>query len=599
MVPIENYTMINGRMDVWSNSAFPTYFKVRSDVDVKKLELKINKLMDNKSTIIHPNRTQKSIFKLRQLTDIHLHANNRNELGINGNITYLYFFGSIAILILLIACMNFINISTARATKKFKEVGIRKTIGASRFQLFFQFMMESVLITIISFILAVLLTLLILPYFNQVSGKVLEFKLTNFVLLGAMFCVSLFTGLIAGIFPALTISSFNPVNLIRGKRIKSSGNLFYTRNVLIIFQFLISLILIIGAIVISNQMKFMQNKKLGFSKEQLIVISTNRGKDAVKKAEVYAESIKQNISIVSTAISSHTPGERLWSRNFSRDGLDKNPSIKVLWCNHNLLNTYKMKLVCGRFFDKKIDANNNYVFVINESALKLLNWFNPQNSIGQMIKMNKYRGPIIGVVKDFHFESLHNKIEPILMQIMPNKYYHITARIGTQKISSTIEYLKSSWQKLFPNRPFLYSFVSKNFETQYKADLRTGIFMNSFTLIAIFIACLGLFGLAAYTSEQRKKEIGIRKVLGAKVSKIVIMLSGLYLKLIIISLIPAIPISYYIFNLWLRNFAYKILIDVQTFIFAAIIVIVTTFLTISYHSINAACKNPLKSIRYE
>src|SRR6266487_5940311 len=552
--------------DMVSNNMFNTFFLLKPDADAKKLEARFPSFVDKyMRTGLKAAGFDKKQF-LIPVKDRHLYSGMSNDIVASGtvSVTYLYILGSIALFTLLIACINFMNLSTARSSKRSAEVGIRKVLGAEKKSLIKQFLGESLLMSIIAFVIALGITELLLPAFSHVSGKNLHLDLVEqwLVIIG-FFVLAVSTGLLAGSYPAFYFSSFRPVKVLKG-RFKNSLSAIAVRKGLVIFQFIISVVLIIASIVILNQMNFLRTTDLGFAKDQQIVIPLR----STTAKNIYASlknEIKSNQQVQNVGATLYYPG----TVNPSDMGLYKEgktvndaKDVHTNWVDESLLQTLGIKPVAGRLFSKDFPSDTSSRIILNKEAIKEIGFKSPQEAIGSKVKFDwrgeTYTWTIIGVVKDFHFRDLHVKIEPYGFQLnnQPN-YNYIIVHAKAANISSLLKYLQASWHKLNPNEPFEYSFLNEDFQKNYEAENRLTAIVGYFTVIAILISCLGLFGLATFSAEQRTKEIGVRKVLGASVTGIVALLSKDFLKLVAISIVIASPVAWWVMHKWLQDFAYR------------------------------------------
>lgn len=539
---------------------------------------------------------------LQPITKIHLHSNLMAELETNNDISYIYTFMAIAVFILLIACINFMNLSTARSMKRAREVGLRKVVGAYRKQLIFQFIGESLILSFIGLIFALILVEVVLPVFNQLLQQELRldlFRQANvFVLLIGLAIV---VGLIAGSYPAFYLSAFQPIKVLKGTFTKSAKR-SSLRNVLVIIQFSISVFLIISTGFVYSQLSFLQEKKLGFNKEKMIVIPL-RGDRLQEKANIFKSEFL-NLSCVSAVSTSRfVPGRDMDGTGYVPEGYDENNPV-IIFTNtvdHDYISTMEMEIFEGREFSRDFKTDSSAV-IINEALTKRLGWEEPLNKkITGFGREGEFELNVIGVVRDFHFRSLHAIVEPSLMFITSNHARNLNIRLIDGNIQDQIATIKEKWQEIESSIPFDYYFLDEDFNNQYKAEQRIGEIFIYFTLIAVLIACLGLFGLASYNAEQKTKEIGIRKALGSSMQRIVFMLSKQFTKWVIISNIIAWPVAWYFMNDWLGNFAYsiKILDYWWVFMVSALLSILIAILTVSYQAIKAGLTNPVDAIKHE
>ncbi len=539
---------------------------------------------------------------LQPITEIHLHSNLMAELETNGDISNVYTFFAIAIFILLIACINFMNLSTARSMKRAREVGLRKVVGAFRKQLIFQFIGESLILSIISLIFALILVEISLPIFNELLSQNLVLGLfqNGYVLL-YLLGLAIVVGFVAGSYPAFYLSAFQPIKVLKGTLSKSAKKP-NVRNVLVIIQFAISVFLIICTGLLYNQLSFLQQKKLGFNTERVIILPL-RGDRLREKASILKSEFS-NLSCVSNVSTSRfVPGRDMDGSGYVPEGYDDNNPIIVFnnGIDQDYLETMQMEIAMGRNFSREFSTDSTAV-IINETLVKKLGWENP---LGKKITSFRDDTPVdlnvIGVVKDFHFRSLHAVIEPSLMYISQRPAANLNIRLHPGNVQQNLESIREKWQEIEANMPFDYYFLEEDFNSQYKAEQRIGEIFIYFTIIAIFIACLGLFGLASYNAEQKRKEIGIRKALGSSVQRIVFMLSKQYTKWVVVANIIAWPLAWYFMSDWLGNFAYSINIIEYWWIFimSALVAIIIAVLTVTYQAIKAAFANPVEAMKYE
>ncbi len=576
----------------WGHWNYTTYILLPPKYPYQQLEEKLPVFLRKN---LGPDQFKDTSLHLQPLTSIHLHSQLRNDLATNRNITQIYFFSAIAILILVIACINFMNLSTARSANREKEVGVRKVIGANRLQLIKQFLGESLLISFIALLVALTLVEFFLPTFNNLVNNELSFDFfQNFSLLASLFGITLITGIIAGSYPAFFISASQPKDVFTGGSsfIKTSK----LRKFLVVGQFAISIIFISCTIIIHNQLTYIKNKNLGYSKNHLVIIPTFY-QNVKPKYEIYKNEILKNANIQAATATYFKPSNPNYHQNVWWEGMQEDEWDYISWIpvDHDFLKTFQIDLVRGRDFSREFISDANRAYILNESAVKWIGWNKP---IGKQFKIND-SGKVIGIIKDFHFQSLHNKIEPLALCLYPDAFFYLYVRINPKDISHSIDFLKQKWTQLFPEFPFQYSFFDEDFNRIYKSEMRLGKIFSYVTGLAIFIACLGLFGLASFMAEKRTKEIGIRKVLGATVSGIVIMLSKEFTRWIILANLIALPVVWFGMNKWLQDFAYRINISFWTFGLAGLLALVIAFLTVAYQSIRAARANPVESLRYE
>ena len=592
--------------DYVNNNLFYSYLLVKPGTNVARLEAKfegfVKKYMGEDLKKSGRDRSQ----FLVPLKDIHLKANTDGNVTDGGSLRYLYILMSIALVTLLIACVNFMNLSTARSSKRAVEIGVRKVLGAEKQSLVRQFLWEAILLSLISFVISIVLTILLQPLFEKVSGKVFTFSPTQYAWIGAGFLgITLLTGLIAGIYPAFYLSAFKPVKVLKGKFSNSLGAVSL-RKVLVVFQFVISVALIVASLTISNQMNFLRNKDLGFQKDQQIVIPL-RSSTAKSIYPAFRSELSANPAIVSAGASIYYPGIANvtdWLMYKQGTPSDQTRTVFMNRVDDQFLQTLGVKLLAGRLFSKEFPADTNNRIVLNEQALKQFDFASPRDAIGKNIAATRNDQEvlwnIIGVVKDFHFKDLHANIESygFLLNRRP-VYNFMIAHTKSDNIKSTLGSVGSTWTKLNPNEPFEYSFLDEDFEKNYIAEERLASIIRYFTIIAILISCLGLFGLTTFSVEQRIKEIGIRKVLGASPAGIVALLSKDFLKLVVISFFVASPLAWYFVNRWLEGFAYRVPFTIWMVIGGWFLALLIASITISLQAMKVAVMNPVKNLRTE
>ncbi|HMG09911.1 MAG TPA: FtsX-like permease family protein, partial [Mucilaginibacter sp.] len=591
----------------WGNNDFYTYLLLPPNYNTDRLASLFPAFLDK---YVHfPGQpgnyreSKNSKLHIQKLLDIHLHSHLDAEIETNGDIKRVYIFSAIALFILLIACINYMNLSTARSTLRAKEIGIRKVIGAQQKEIIVQFLSESVLITCFSLLLALVLTWLLVPLVNKFSDLDLSFSsLYQPQVLLSIVLLPFVIGLISGIYPAIFMSSFKPVKVLKGILKVGSGNVSF-RKVLVVLQFSISIILIVATTIVFQQLRYIQQKSLGFDKEHIITMDNPFPNT---QFETFKNEVTKNASIKELGRSSRIPSGRLLDNQgvSAFEGSSSqtiNADVKYVNADYGFIPTYGMKMAAGRNFSREFATDSNN-YVINAATVKILGWKTPENAIGKNLSYGGVKGKVIGVVNDFHFESLHQNIIPLLMR-MPsfqnNSYSRLSIKISGNNVNSAINTIREAWRKLQPETPFEYTFLDERFQKLYNSEQQQGNLFTIFSFIAIFIACLGLFGLSAFTITQRVKEIGVRKVLGASIPQIVTELSKDFLKLVLIASVIALPIAWYSMSKWLLDFAFRISIQWWVFVMAGIVAVVIAFVTISFQSIKAAMANPVKSLRSE
>ena len=593
------------RQTNWSNnSIFHTYVKLSKGSNEQDFERKLDGFFtryaaaDSKATGI-----TKNLF-IQPLRDIYLHSNFDFEIAPNGNVKYLYIFGSVAIFLLFIACINFMNLSTARSEKRAKEVGVRKVVGALKSALIAQFLGEALLLSSLALAISCVLVWLLVPAFNEVAGvNLIFFEQTQiFVWMAGL---TLITGLLSGLYPAFYLSSFKPISSLKGK-FTSNFSAILIRKGLVVFQFTISMVLILGAILIGQQMKFLSNQNLGFNKNQKLILPL-QSIESTNNYKVLKNELANTSQILSSAKGSTYPGiENVQDMLFYAEGksLKENVDISMANIEDDYLATLGINLLEGRTFSREYTADSN-ALVLNETAVRKFG-LSPENAVGKRIvyeiQGNKTAMSIIGVVKDYHFQSLQQEIKPLALSISPifsSTISYIILDVKSNDYADLLSAIEKTWKKINPNSPFEYSFLDSDFQKNYEKEERTSQLIRYFAFIGIFIACLGLFGLATFTAEQRTKEIGIRKVLGASSLGITTLLSADFVKLVVIAIVIATPIASWAMEKWLSNFAVKTEISWYIFLFAGAVLILISLLTIGYQTLKASLMNPVKSLRSE
>ncbi|SEI81794.1 putative ABC transport system permease protein [Dyadobacter koreensis] len=592
-------------IDFTNNNMFYTYLRLKPGTSAEKFSAKLPSFIEKYARKdLKIAGFDKKLYLL-PVKDIHLFSQIDRIVGPTTSTTYLYVLASIALFTLLIACINFMNLSTARSAKRAAEVGIRKVMGAGKGGLIGQFLAESMVLTFLALILAIISVLVLLPFFNQLSDKSLQIsELFKSEIVFSFVALALITGLLSGSYPAFYLSVFNPLDVIKGKFVNSVSATALRRG-LVVFQFVISIGLVVATMVIQGQINFMRDQPLGFAKDQQIVIPL-RSAEARKAYTALRNEMLQNSRISAASGTSYYPGILnpsdmsvfLPGQSVNDDGLIKTNGVAA-----DFMQTMDFKLAAGRMFSADFPADTNLKIVVNEAALRKFG-IPLEKSVGQKLNFNMNENTIgsleiIGVVKDFHFEDLHKVIQPYAFFLNKDNFNYMVAHVNTRDVSSVLPFMEAKWKALVPDEPFSYTFLNDDFQSNYSADARTSRIVNSFTIVSILISCLGLFGLAAFAAQQRIKEIGVRKVLGASVASIVALLSGDFMKLVLVSLIIATPLTWYVMSKWLQDFAYSITIEWWMFLIAGVLAIAIALLTVSSQAIKAALTNPVKSLKSE
>jgi putative ABC transport system permease protein len=585
----------------WDKNDYYTYLLLRNKSDIKKIEAQLpafakrhtEKYMEQANT--HLN------FYLQPLASIHLNSHLRYEIEPTGSMQNVYIFSTIGIFILLIACINYMNLATARASERAKETGVKKVLGAGKTQLIFQHLAEALALAFASFLIALMLAAILQPIFKQLSGKeLLLFHSPDLLLF--LFAVTLALGILSGIYPAFLITAFKPAQVLKGKLISTSGGSWLRRS-LVVLQFVISIVLIAGILVVNSQLSYIQHKDLGYKKDALLTLKVNGNTDVINGYKAFENDVLSRPLVNGITTSNSILAGGLGNRGVttvSGNGSKVTSIIYNLRADQNYIDVYDMKIVTGRNFYTNIMADS-LSYIVNESAVRSFGWKNAEDALNKPFNTGGRDGRVIGVVKDFHFNSLHQRIEPlVIMPRLPDqRFSQISLRINMSDPQKAISWVAENWNKNFPGALLEYAFMDRQLNDQYLAEDRFSKFFFYFSILSLLIACLGLFGLTAFTVQQKVKEIGIRKVLGASVSNITGMLSGDFLKLVFIAAIIAFPIAWYVMNKWLQDFAYRITISWWMFVLAGLAALFIALFTVGFQAIKAAMANPVKSLRTE
>ena len=589
----------------WGNNSFGTYILLKGEADVPKIESQFPAFLDKHMSLAEgPGAPAPSTWTnlfLQKVTDIHLHSQLDSEVETNGSMKNVYMMGVIGLFIILIACFNFINLSTARATKRAKEVGLRKVVGAFKNQLIGQYLSESVLIAFFALIFSIGFSAFAIDWLNRFTSKSLDLDLiSNWPLFAGLIIFAFVVGVLAGIYPAFVISGFKPALILKGQQgsVKGKAGL---RKILVVAQFSISIVLIIATMITYQQLQYMNNRDLGYNKDQ--VVTLRYFNELVPSYDAFYNELLKQSSIKNVSRSSRTPTGRLLDSNGTAqiqqgDSLmNTNVVLKNIRADYDFFETYEVDFVSGRNFSKEIKSDDSLAFIINEAAAKMMG-VTPEDLLSREFQYGGVKGRCVGVVKDFHFESLHEPIVP--MVFLPSQFYsRISIKIAGDMMNAALQHLEKVWKEFLPHRPFEFAFLSEQYRDLYEAEQQQGQLFVIFSGMAILIACLGLFGLATFNTLQRVKEIGIRKVLGASVINIVHLLSSEIIMLVIVANIIAWPVAWYFMNEWLNGFAYRIGINVWLYVMAAFAAIMIALITVSTQTIRAAMSNPADTLRYE
>ncbi|MFY0651197.1 MAG: ABC transporter permease [Cyclobacteriaceae bacterium] len=585
----------------WGSLNDYTYLLLQEGLNKSEVDPMLNHMLEKYVKPMFEEFKAEAVFYLQPVTDIHLYSHLHGEISPNGDISYIYIFAAIAIFMLLIASINYMNLATARSTNRSKEVGIRKAMGSYRIQLMWQFLAESIVITFIAVVISSILVFFLLPLFNELSDKSISLNfLSDPVVVIGLLGIILFVGIVGGSYPSFFLSHFRPSEVLKGKGIANSGSP-KLRKVLVVTQFSISLIMVICTWVVFDQLNFVSNKNLGFNKDQVVKIPLN-GAEVQKKYDVIRNKLLSDPRVEAVASGNSTPGGANLSMSGiqveSEDGEMMDKVFQNIRVDNEYFNTLDIPIVEGRNFSDNIVNDTARSIIVNEEMVKHMGWENPIGKKFQIID-GKHEGKpsiVVGVVRNYHILPLQEPIAPLIVHNDLNNQ-NMLVRIKTKDIKETIADIELIWGDIIPNRPFEYTFIEQEFSKQYEAEQRRGEVFGVFSIFTILISCLGLFGLASFTAESRRKEIGIRKVVGAGIPSIVFMMSIEFLKLVLISVLIAFPVSYVIMNQWLDEFAYRTDISPVSFVLSALLTVLIAFLTVSYHSISSATSNPSTSLR--
>lgn len=593
ILPIEFMNNFGVEWDVWYNYAVHTYIRTQNNVSAAKFEEKI--LACNQGHFPEENLS----YSILPITKIHLNTSNVEYFTSTGDIKYVYIFSAIAVIILLIACMNYMNLSNALSLKRSKEIGIKKTLGSRRGQIIQQYFGETFILVVIALIFSILMVQICLPILNHLSAKSLTVSYTSPQFIFTLLGIVLATSLISGIYPAIFVSGFQPIKVLKGKFVSSPRSI-NIRKGLVVFQFVLSILIIIGTITISNQLKFIQSTNLGYDKEHVICAQIKG--DISNKYEAFKNETLLSGNVLNVSRSGNMEVNSMSNTEYiDWPGKQEKFSTWVLNVDDEFAKTYGIQMKEGRFYSRDFAADLTNGFVINQTAAKEMGFKNP---IGQELTMWGRKGTIIGVTSDFHFSSLHNKIEPLIFFVPEPKNVNssctaLSMRIKPNSIPQSLDYIEKTWKSFFPNENFDYYFIDNKLKANYLSETRMGTLFKYFSLLVIFIACLGLYGLTAFTIEQKIKEIGIYKVMGATIPDVMMLFSKGYVFWILTANIIATPIAYYAMNKWLESFAYKTELSWLIFALAGLLALGIALLTVSWQSWRAATRNPVEALRYE
>lgn len=597
------YKEIPERMQSWNWSQFHTYIKVKPGTDIPSLETKLLNFAERNAWPKTKPTGGYYIPHLLALEKIHLHASDQLwDIAVRGNAQTVYILSVTALFILIIAILNFINLSTARAVNRVKEVGVRKVVGAFRTQLIYQFISESVIIAFIALLIGGMITELVIPALNSFTEKSIPtgIFLNPVMVIGVLF-FTLIVGIAAGAYPAFYISGYKPAQILSNRQSGRSGKIVLRKG-LVVLQFMLSFFLIIASLVVSDQHTYMRTKDMGFDKDNVVIIPL-RG-NMKENLDATKNTFSNHANILSASLGYGLPGEAYAGDVIKDKVMNKDWHISMLTVDHDYVKTLGLELVAGRDFSKEFPSDERDAFIVSETAARMLGHSQPEEALQHEVAWSRWDAPdslkegkIIGVVKDFHLNSLREAISPIILHVYPFAYSSLTLRIKPGNIPETLEHLESTWKTFNSEWPFEYRFLDGNFDKMYKAEQKLATLFTFFTGFSIFVACLGLFGLVVYSTSQRYKEISIRKVLGAEEGTLVVALAKNYVLLIGIAFLMAIPFSYYAAEQWLQNFVYRVAITPMLFIKAGLFILVLSLLTVGIQSLKAARTNPVDALK--
>lgn len=593
----------------WGGFGVPTYIHLPEGYELSKMYASLDSIVKKRVDPIFEQFGIKVKYELQPILDIHLYSKIQDEAEEGGDIAYVYIFASVAAFMLIIACINYMNLATARSVNRAREVGVRKVMGSQRGQLIAQFITESIVIALIAAVISLILIYAFLPWFNDLANKSLDFGyITQAPVLLSLFGIVVLVGIAGGSYPAFYLSGFNPVNVLKGKVTAKGGSAFFRRS-LVVFQFAISIFMLISTLIVFAQLQFMRNKDLGFEKERIIRFVLN-APALREKAPVLIERLKQEPEVVAVGRASASPGQGISKQLLKvedNEGKLTDRGVDLYSADYDFVSTMKMRIVGGRDFSRDVTSDTLYAVLVNEAMVKRMSWDDPIGkkfiATGAGPNNTDIEKRVVGVVGDYHQNSLYDPIEPlmILLDINKNNNRLVFVRTVEGDPSQSLAAVERAWKDIFPTYTFESDFLDADFNSQYKADEKRSLIFTYFSGLTIVIACLGLLGLAAFTTEQRTKEIGVRKVIGASVQNLVMLVSKEFFILVGIGMLVALPVAWYFTSDWLENFAYRIALEAEwpTFVLSALIAFAITLVTVGFHVVRAASANPVKSLRDE
>lgn len=589
----------------WGGFGVTTYIQLPAGYDLGKMEASLDKITKEKVDPVFAQVGVKVKYRLQRITDIHLYSKIQDEAEAGGDISYIYIFGAVAAFMLLIACINYMNLSTARSVNRAREVGLRKVMGSQRGLLMAQFLTESVVMALLALAISLGLIYLLLPYFNVLSNKQLPFSyLTQPSIATGIAAIILFTGLVGGSYPAFYLSGFNPVQVLKGKLASKGGSIFFRKS-LVVVQFALSIFMLISTLVVFDQLTFLREKDLGFTKENVVRLNLNN-RDMMRQSGALVQRLKSLPDVMAVGKASNSPGEGIGKGLMQvedADGKMVDRGVDLFVADYDFVDALGMKIVTGRNFSRDNPGDTTNAVLVNEAMVHRMNWKDP---LGKRFEFGGGQGnppqvrKVVGVIHDYNQNSLYDEIEP-LMVLLNEEVNYVFVRLEAGDIKSSLKTVESAWREIYPNAPFEFVFLDEDVDGQYKADEKRSQIFTAFSGLTIVIACLGLLGLAAFTTEQRTKEIGVRKVVGASVGGLVVLISKEFFLLVSLGMLLSFPAAWYFTSNWLANFAYRIPLSGEwpTFLLSALLAFVVTLTTVGFHVVRAARANPVHSLRDE
>jgi putative ABC transport system permease protein len=587
----------------WGGFSTITYVQLPAGYDLSKMYASLDKILKEKVQTIFDEYGIKVQYRLQPILDIHLYSKVADGTGASGDISYVYTFAAVAAFMIIVACINYMNLATARSTKRAKEVGLRKVMGSQRSQLIAQFLTESVIVTLIAVVISIVLIYAFLPVFNTIANKQLPFDyvLQPYVLV-ALLGVVVITGIVGGSYPAFYLASFSPVSVLKGKLSGKGGNAVF-RKFLVVLQFALSIFMLISTLVVYDQLQFLRNTDLGFDKENVMKLNLNT-RELQAKSEVFSEVLRKLPGVVSVGRANSAPGEGVGKNIFQvEDAQGKlvDRGVDVYGADFDYIDALDMEVVEGRNFSRSNPSDTTYAVIVNESMVTRMGWTDPIGRKFVTGQNNEIEKRVVGVVKDYNHNSLYDAIEPLIILLDNERTNYVFVRVAAGDPRERVATVENQWKATFPGVPFEFAFLDEDLQSQYTADQKRSSIFTAFSGLTVVIACLGLLGLAAYTTEQRTKEIGVRKVIGASVNSLVMLVSREFFVLVGVGTIIGYPVAWYFTDRWLQNFAYRINLTDEwpTFVLSALLALVITMMTVGFHVVRSATSNPVKALRDE